>query len=474
MVYALYELSTGYSLFKVVDPDKGKFKLAAFRPFKDAKEALQAGMTMVNADVSSMLKKFLKKNLVEKSISDDLAVVDKKLGKAIKDSMGIPCIHGAAVHEMIRGIGEQINDLVKESTEKANNQAALALGHNLARYRLKFSSDKIDLMIVQAISLMDDLDKELNTYVMRVKEWYGWHFPEMQKIVKDNIQYAKVVVACGIRERIMTTDLSEILEEDVEKTLKEVAAVSMGTDIAQDDITNVTRLAKEAVELQDYREQLGEYLRHRMQAIAPNLTEVVGELIGSRLISKAGSLLQLAKHPASTVQLLGAEKALFKALKAREATPKYGLIFQTSLIQQSSKEHKGKIARVLAAKTSLAARIDSFNEDAQPSSESGHNFRDLVERRLSILDGSVGYGMKKKVKSATSSAYNREAEQGAAANPIKQADFIIDQSKDKKEKKDKKDKKEKKKRDADDADGEKEVKKTKKEKKEKKEKKSKK
>ena len=224
MVYALYELSTGYSLFKVVDADKGKFKLAAFRPFKDAKEALQAGMTMVNADVSNMLKKFLKKNLVDKSISDDLAVVDKKLGKAIKDSMSIPCIHGESVHEMIRKIGEQINDLVKESTEQASNQAALALGHNLARYRLKFSSDKIDLMIVQAIALMDDLDKELNTYIMRVKEWYGWHFPEMQKIVKDNIQYAKVVVTCRTREGVMTTDLGDILEEDVEKTLKEVCS----------------------------------------------------------------------------------------------------------------------------------------------------------------------------------------------------------------------------------------------------------
>ena len=202
--------------------------------------------------------------------------------------------------------------------------------------------------------------------------------------------------------------------------------MSMGTDIAADDVTNVTRLAKEAVELQDYREQLGEYLRHRMQAIAPNLTEMVGELIGSRLISKAGSLLQLAKHPASTVQLLGAEKALFKALKAREATPKYGLIFQTNIIGQAAKEHKGKIARVLAAKTSLAARIDSFNEDANPTSESGHSFRDTVERRLSILDGSIGYGMKKKVKASGSSAYNREAEQGAAATPAKQADFIID------------------------------------------------
>ena len=79
-----------------------------------------------------------------------------------------------------------------------------------------------------------------------------------------------------------------------------------------------------------------------MAAIAPNLTVLVGELVGARLIAHAGSLLNLAKHPASTVQILGAEKELFRALKTRQDTPKYGLIYHASMVGQAAPKHKGK------------------------------------------------------------------------------------------------------------------------------------
>lgn len=102
-----------------------------------------------------------------------------------------------------------------------------------------------------------------------------------------------------------------------------------------------------------------------MQAIAPNLTILVGELVGARLIAHAGTLINLAKAPASTVQILGAEKALFRALKTKHATPKYGLLFHASLIGQASPKNKGKIARVLAAKCALAIRVDALGESAE-------------------------------------------------------------------------------------------------------------
>ena len=103
-------------------------------------------------------------------------------------------------------------------------------------------------------------------------------------------------------------------------------------------------------------------MRVWLQAIAPNLTILVGELVGARLIAHAGTLINLAKAPASTVQILGAEKALFRALKTKHATPKYGLIFHASLIGQASPKNKGKVARVLAAKCSLAVRVDALGE----------------------------------------------------------------------------------------------------------------
>ena len=117
----------------------------------------------------------------------------------------------------------------------------------------------------------------------------------------------------------------------------------MGTEISETDMANISGACDQVIASSAYRSQLAEYLRNRMNAIAPNLTALVGELVGARLISHAGSLLSLAKHPASTVQILGAEKALFRALKTKHDTPKYGLIYHASLIGQAPPKLKGKV-----------------------------------------------------------------------------------------------------------------------------------
>eukprot|EP00957_Ditylum_brightwellii_P159862 12168887-Ditylum_brightwellii.AAC.1 len=137
----------------------------------------------------------------------------------------------------------------------------------------------------------------------------------------------------------------------------------MGTEISDLDIVNIKALAEQVLSMTEYRAQLFEYLKNRMNAIAPNLTILVGELVGARLISHAGSLMNLAKQPASTVQILGAEKALFRALKTKHDTPKYGLIYHASLIGQAPTKHKGKISRVLAAKAALATRVDALSDE---------------------------------------------------------------------------------------------------------------
>merc|ERR1712029_275725 len=150
----------------------------------------------------------------------------------------------------------------------------------------------------------------------------------------------------------------------------------MGTE---EDLLNIQSLCEQVLELTEYRAQLYEYLKNRMTAIAPNLTVLVGELVGARLISHAGSLMNLAKHPASTVQILGAEKALFKALKTKHDTPKYGLIYHAQLVGQASSKLKGKVSRMLAAKASLACRVDALGEDAETSAELGMEQRMKIE-----------------------------------------------------------------------------------------------
>jgi nucleolar protein 58 len=236
----------------------------------------------------------------------------------------------------------------------------LGVAHGLSRYKLKFSAEKVDIMIIQAVSLLDELDKEINNYIMRLKEWYGWHFPELAKVVSDNLIYTKVVKTVGMRSKAIDTDLSGILPEDIEKDVKDAAEISMGTEISDTDEKYIHALCDQILELTDYRANLSEYLKNRMQALAPNLTAVVGELVGARLICHAGSLVNLAKCPASTVQILGAEKALFKAIKTKHNTPKYGIIYQAQLVSNTPSKLKGKISRALAAKCSLCVRCDAL------------------------------------------------------------------------------------------------------------------
>src|SRR6202012_1521796 len=200
-----------------------------------------------------------------------------------------------------------------------------------------------------------------NTYAMRTKEWYGWHFPEMAKILNDNLAYAKVVLKMGMRTNWEKCDLAEILPEEIEAAVKGAADRSMGTEITDEDLGNIQNLAEQVVQFTAYRQQLASYLSARMIAIAPNLTALVGDLVGARLIAHSGSLINLSKSPASTIQILGAEKALFRALKTKHDTPKYGLIYHASLVGQATGKNKGKIARVLAAKAALGLRVDSLS-----------------------------------------------------------------------------------------------------------------
>jgi nucleolar protein 58 len=276
---------------------------------------------------------------------------------------------------------------------------SLGLSHSLSRHKLKFSPDKVDTMIVQAIALLDDLDKELNTYAMRVKEWYGWHFPEMGRILNDNLAYARVILAMGMRTSAANADLAEILPEEIETAVKSAAEISMGTEITTEDLDNIQALAEQVVSFSEYRSQLSGYLSARMAAIAPNLTALVGDLVGARLIAHAGSLMNLAKSPASTIQILGAEKALFRALKTKHDTPKYGLIYHASLIGQATGKNKGKIARMLATKATLGLRVDALADWSQEGegkgdmvteeekSALGVDNRLKLERRLASLEG---------------------------------------------------------------------------------------
>ena len=158
----------------------------------------------------------------------------------------------------------------------------------------------------------------------------------MAKIVTDNSTYAHVVDLVGMRTNVKSIPLEKLGavagSEEIAQQIKEAAEISMGTEILKDDEDHLRTLSKQVFEISEYRANLAEYLKNRMAAVAPNLTMLIGELVAAKLISHAGSLMNLAKLPASTIQILGAEKALFRALKAKKNTPKYGLIYNASIV----------------------------------------------------------------------------------------------------------------------------------------------
>eukprot|EP00934_Nitzschia_sp_Nitz4_P003699 Nitzschia sp. Nitz4//scaffold1_size375055//144912//146585//NITZ4_000258-RA/size375055-augustus-gene-0.671-mRNA-1//1//CDS//3329540991//3689//frame0 len=492
----LFETPAGYSLFKVSDEKKlsktepediydtffkdaktaSKYiSLLSFQPFEDTADAVTAATSLLEGKVSKTLKSFLKKKL-KKAASSSLAVADKTLGSSIKDAVSVEVVHNDKVKELYRGIRCFMEELFDtEGGMSADDLRAMQLGlsHSLSRYKLKFSADKVDTMVIQAVGLLDELDKEINTYAMRVKEWYGWHFPELQALLSDNAHYAKLVMKCGMRPNYAQTDLSEILDDEtLEAAVKEAAEVSMGTEIADLDIINIQALAEQVLSMTEYRSQLFEYLKNRMNAIAPNLTILVGELVGARLISHAGSLMNLAKQPASTVQILGAEKALFRALKTKHDTPKYGLIYHASLIGQAAPKNKGKISRVLAAKASLAIRVDALSDETTDEVDTtiGYEGRSKVEARLRQLEGGSLGAVGGNLKSTKTSKYDAVAAKtsAAAVDYNDSRDMVMDEpeeeespkKKSKKKSKDfetpDKDKKKKKKRKAEEEDAEEE------------------
>jgi nucleolar protein 58 len=295
----------------------------------------------------------------------------------------------------------------------------------------------------------------------------------LQALTSDNATYAKLVLATGHRYKFKDADLSSIYDVDTDASamaeltaVKEAAEISMGTDITDQDVMNIQSLADQVISMTEYRAQLYEYLKNRMNAIAPNLTILTGELVGARLIAHAGSLINLAKQPASTVQILGAEKALFRALKTKHDTPKYGLIYHASLVGQAAPKNKGKISRVLAAKASLAIRVDALSDDVTGDDEIdktiGYEGRAKVEARLRQLDGTTmnavarnGSNMKaqKTAKydpvvakvAASNVAYNTASDIVQLENPTKTTveDNQHDDDHKKKEKKMKKEKKRK-------------------------------
>ena len=244
---------------------------------------------------------------------------------------------------------QEINNLYKEVMTK------------YTELKLREELSNKDLLIIQAINAYDEYTEMINIIYERLREWYGIYFPELSKIVKKIDSYANLIASIGYKEKFSEKELSKFgYSKNRILEIIEAAKESSGAELNKNELTIIMQQAELLKTMIKERENIEEHITTLVEEVAPNTAAIIGPKLTARLIAKAGSLRKLAMFPASTIQLLGAEKALFIALRKGGKPPKHGIIFQHPYINQSPKSVRGKIARLLAGKIAIAVRTDVF------------------------------------------------------------------------------------------------------------------
>ncbi len=237
----------------------------------------------------------------------------------------------------------------------------------LREFAIQLSSSKVtevsqspDLHIIQAINTLDETDKIINSISSRLREWYGLHFPELDNLIDSINGYSQIVLS-GTRENISKEDFEKAgFSKDKVEMLSLIKEKSRGGNISEKNFVIVQSLAKQILNLFELRKNIEEHVDEQMKEEAPNISAILGTAVGARVLAHAGSLNRLGRMPASTIQILGAEKALFRSLKTGANPPKHGILFQHAAVHAAPRWQRGKIARAVAAKAAIAARVDLF------------------------------------------------------------------------------------------------------------------
>lgn len=242
-------------------------------------------------------------------------------------------------------------EYLRSNLEKFVGDDYLEVYQQLAIAKMKEASKSEDKHLIQAINSIDEIDESISKLIERIREWYALYFPEMD-VIKNNETYVRLIAENKTKEKIIEAKPDVFLiDSDYDE------------EINQSDLDIMNNYANSIYELQKNRKSIENYIEDKMESLAPNLKLLVGASLGAKLISHAGGLKRLATYPSSTVQIMGAEKALFRHLKSGDRPPKYGLIYQHPQIRGAKWWNRGKIARMLASKISLACRKDIFTKD---------------------------------------------------------------------------------------------------------------
>jgi nucleolar protein 56 len=301
---------------------------------------------------------------------EEFVLEDEQLANNMVKKFGVR-IHVETPSQAGRLLRSKIADFSTESGFTSTPEELHSLLYQvnvlLTKQKIRGAAERRDKLIVQAIEATDDIDKTLNLFASRIREWYGLYFPELNRLIENHQTYATLISKIGDRSQYSHENLHSVatFSDAMRAELERQAKGSMGARIADYDLTRIRNFASIIKELYDARSEIEQYVDNIMKEVAPNVTGLAGSMIGARLLSLAGGLEELSRLPASTIQVLGAEKALFRALKTGANPPKHGIIFQHPLIHRASWWQRGKVARVLAGKLSIAARIDAYSGEYQ-------------------------------------------------------------------------------------------------------------
>lgn len=372
--FLLFETAAGISLFTVNGLDlstesvlpedksviRSTFALHSNYSFGSATEALEELNKLNEGSISSRLKEFLKASITDE---DYLFVSDASLLSELK-KLGVKAAHSKLSIEASKAMRRYCStnsDISRETLA----QMQVGLSHLFSNSKLKNQKLSQDMPCIQASATIEVSTKTLMKFYSSIREWFSWSFPELEHIIKNNsLDYVKVVKILATNDGISEDALlAKLTEENVElaNEIVEAHAVTLGVPLAAEDTTLVLNFANKYLDLFEYKLTLSNYLDDKLMSLAPNLKTILGSSLAAKMIAKSGSLQNLAMQPSSTVQLLGAEKALFRALKAKTNTPKYGLLYGASYVGKVPSAFKGKLARSVANSCALAARFDCYD-----------------------------------------------------------------------------------------------------------------
>lgn len=291
-------------------------------------------------------------NLINK-VSESYENISIETNKRISDYSSLNLSEKIIIEKPNKG-GEYLRSHYEELG--FSNRENIDTYKKLAIYKMKESSQNEDKHLIQAISSIDEIDESISKLIERIREWYALYFPEMD-VIKNNETYIKLIHDNKTKE--------EIIKERPDAFLIDVD--DFDEDIKEEDLEIINNFADSIYSLQQTRKNTENYIERKMESLAPNLKLLIGSSLGAKLISHSGGIKRLATYPSSTVQIMGAEKALFRHLKTGERPPKYGLIYQHPQVRGSNWWNRGKIARMLASKISLAVRMDVFGDKINPN-----------------------------------------------------------------------------------------------------------